>query len=159
RRGVDGEANEAGGDGDAGRGGGALRRRARFHPGPGQPGADQARGDRQPGASHARTPRHAGPPGEDGGFAPPRDPRAAGGRAQSRGLRQAARLLTRGAGDAPPRARHRRLALRAAGRRGGWSLPSEATELQEGAMFLRNAWYVAAWDHEVSADALLGRVV
>ena len=26
-------------------------------------------------------------------------------------------------------------------------------------MFLRNAWYVAAWDHEVPADVLLGRVV
>jgi phenylpropionate dioxygenase-like ring-hydroxylating dioxygenase large terminal subunit len=26
-------------------------------------------------------------------------------------------------------------------------------------MFLRNAWYVAAWDHEVSADALLGRIL
>jgi len=26
-------------------------------------------------------------------------------------------------------------------------------------MFLRNAWYVAAWDHEVSADAVLGRMV
>jgi vanillate O-demethylase monooxygenase subunit len=26
-------------------------------------------------------------------------------------------------------------------------------------MFLRNAWYVAAWDHEVSADTLLGRIL
>jgi phenylpropionate dioxygenase-like ring-hydroxylating dioxygenase large terminal subunit len=26
-------------------------------------------------------------------------------------------------------------------------------------MFLRNAWYVAAWDHEVCADALLGRIL
>ena len=26
-------------------------------------------------------------------------------------------------------------------------------------MFLRNAWYVAAWDHEVTADTLFGRIV
>ena len=26
-------------------------------------------------------------------------------------------------------------------------------------MFLRNAWYVAAWDHEVTADQLFGRTV
>jgi phenylpropionate dioxygenase-like ring-hydroxylating dioxygenase large terminal subunit len=26
-------------------------------------------------------------------------------------------------------------------------------------MFLRNAWYVAAWDHEVSSDTLFSRIL
>jgi len=35
----------------------------------------------------------------------------------------------------------------------------DAVAVGEGHMFLRNAWYVAAWDHEVTADALLGRIL
>jgi hypothetical protein len=30
---------------------------------------------------------------------------------------------------------------------------------EEGAMFIRNLWYVAAWEHEMPADGLFSRVV
>ena len=30
---------------------------------------------------------------------------------------------------------------------------------EEGAMFIRNLWYVAAWEHEIPADGLFSRVV
>src|SRR4029450_6696149 len=34
-----------------------------------------------------------------------------------------------------------------------------STGRREALMFLRNAWYVAAWDHEVSSDKLFSRIV
>ena len=30
---------------------------------------------------------------------------------------------------------------------------------REGEMFLRNAWYVGAWDHEVTAEKPFGRIM
>lgn len=30
---------------------------------------------------------------------------------------------------------------------------------EEGAMFIRNLWYVAAWQHEIPADGLFSRVI
>jgi len=36
---------------------------------------------------------------------------------------------------------------------------SDTTDEEHTAMFIRNCWYVVAWDHEVAADALFSRTV